>query len=235
MTALQIVQNATARLGLTVPSAVFSSTDEQVILLRYLMNQEGKELATRGDWSKITKEHTFTTVAQAAQTSSVPSDFGHIIMGTVWNRNTDRPLIGPLTPAEWQQYQARNIASSFDSAFRFRGTGTASLLITPDPTAGQTVAYEYVSDQWCEAAGGTDQSAFAADTDVGLLDENLITLGVIWRFLAQKGFDYGEAFRTYQLEVEKALGRDGGKPVLYLGGATKRVFGSEISDGDWLQ
>lgn len=234
MTALSIVQNATGRLGLTIPSAVFSSTDQQVILLRNLMNQEGKELATRGAWTKITKEHTFTTVAQAAQTSSVPSDFGHFIMGSMWNRNTDRPLIGPLTPGEWQEYQARSIATSFDSAFRFRGTGTASLLITPDPTAGQTVAYEYVSNQWCEASGGTDQSAFAADTDVGLLDEDLITLGVIWRYLAQKGFDYGEAFRTYQLEVEKALGKDGGKPILYLDGNRPRML-SLVADGNWLQ
>lgn len=156
MTALSIAQAASTRLGLTAPSIVFSSTDEQIIQIRNLMNEEGVELAARASWTKLTKEKTFTTVAAAAQTSSIPSDFGWIINDTMWNRSTDRQVFGPMSAAEWQMNQANGAAAVPDAFFRFRGTGTDSLLIYPTPTAGQTVAYEYVSNQWCESSGGTD-------------------------------------------------------------------------------
>lgn len=234
MTALTIVQQACSRLGLSSPSVVFSSTDAQIIQFRNLMNAEGKFLAKRAAWHRITKEKTFTTVAAAAQTSSVATDFAWYLNETMWNRDTDRPIFGPMSPQEWQANQASSLVSLPDAYFRFQGTGTASILIYPTPTAGQTVAYEYISNQWCESSGGTDQSAFAADTDVGLLDEELITLGVIWRFLKAKGFDYAEEFRDYQTEVMQAIARDGGKARLYLhGGKGSTPYGPNIGEGNW--
>ncbi len=235
MTALTILQNASSRLSLAAPSVVFASTDAQIIQLRNLMNMEGKTLAKRAAWSKITKEKTFTTVAQAAQTSSVPDDFGWYINETMWNRTADRQIIGPLSAEQWQAEQAVGVASAIEQYFRFRGAGTDAILLGPGtPTASETVAYEYVSNQWCEASGGTDQSAFAADTDVGFLDEELITLGVIWRFKAAKGFDYGEDFRTYEMEVLKAIARDGGKPRLDIAGGMRGAsYRGNIPDGNW--
>lgn len=234
MTALSICQNAAARLGLASPSVVFSSTDEQVKQLRNLMNMEGKTLAKRAAWTKLTTEKTFTTVAAASQTSSVASDFGWYINETMWNRTTDRPIIGPVSPAQWQAFQAIGLASAPDAYFRFFGTGTASIYIYPTPTASQTAAYEYVSKNWCESSGGTDQDAFALDSDVGILDEELITLGIIWRFLKAKGFDYGEDFRTYEIEVGKAIGRDGGKPRLDIrGGHSEPRYRGNIPESSW--
>lgn len=236
MTALSIIQAASTRLGLTAPSAVFSSTDAQIIQLRNIMNSEGKLLARRASWTKLTKEKTFTTVAAAAQTSSVASDFNFYVNDTMWNRTTDRQIMGPVSAAQWQAFQAVGLLASPDAYFRFRGTGTDSLLIYPTPTAGQTAAYEYCSDQWCESAAGTDQSAFAVDTDVGILDEELITLGVVWRFLQAKGFDYAEPFRTYEMEVLKAIGRDGGKARIDLrGGISEPRYRGNIPEGSWNQ
>lgn len=235
MTALTIIQNASSRLSLTSPSAVFSSTDAQIIQLRNLMNMEGKTLARRAAWTKITKEKTFSTTAAAAQTSSVPSDFGFYINETMWNRTSGRQILGPLSADDWQAHQALGITAVIDQYFRFRGAGTDAILLGPGtPTASETVAYEYCSNQWCEAAGGTDQSAFAVDSDVGLLDEELITLGVIWRFKAAKGFDYGEDFRTYEMEVAKAIARDGGRPRIDLaGGFAETIYSGNIPDGSW--
>ena len=36
------------------------------------------------------------------------------------------------------------------------------ILINPAPSAGHTFAYEYMSKNWCESSGGTDQAAWAA-------------------------------------------------------------------------
>lgn len=235
MTALTILQNASSRLSLSAPTAVFSSTDAQIVQLRNLMNMEGKTLARRAAWTKITKEKTFTTTAAAAQTSSVPSDFGFYINGSMFNRTQARQIMGPLSAEQWQANQALVTAAGIEQYFRFRGAGTDAILLGPGtPTASETVAYEYCSNEWCESSGGTDQAAFAADTDVGLLDEELITLGVIWRFKAAKGFDYGEDFRTYEMEVAKAIARDGGKPrVDIAGGMSAPMYQGNIPEGSW--
>lgn len=89
------------------------------------------------------------------------------------------------------------------------------LYITPPPTAGQTLAFPYMSKNWVRPVSGSDKAAFTLDTDTALIPERLITLGIIWRYKASKGFDYAEAMATYEREVERAASRDAGTGVLY--------------------
>lgn len=229
MTALTIIQNACSRLGITSPGAVFSSTDDQIIQLRNLMNQEGKELADDVAWTRLTREQTFTSTAAAIQTGAVPTDFGWYLNDTMWNRGTMVKMDGPASPEEWQLYQAIAVVTLPAAVFRFRG---GDILIYPNPVAGQTCAFEYVSTYWVSGS----QTAMTADADTALLDENLITLGVIWRFLAAKGLDYAEAFRTYELEVAKAMGRDGGKKKMFVGdGRPMNPWNANIPQSSWNQ
>lgn len=230
MTLLTMIQGATDRMGISRPTAAVASTDQQIIQLVGLAQQEGKELAKRHSWQAITKEQTFTSVAAETQTSSIPSDFDRFIDDTFFNRTEKRKLEGPLNPQQWAFHKSV-VATTLVEAFRQRGN---DILITPTPTAGQTMAYEYVSTQWCESSGGTDQSAWAADTDVGLIPEELMTLGIIWRWQKSKGLDYAESFTSYELQVAQAITRDGGKPTLNIGSAprdgARRPF---IPEGNW--
>jgi hypothetical protein len=61
----------------------------------------------------------------------------------------------------------------------------------------------------------------AADTDVGILDETLIEMGVTWRFKQNHGLTYDEDFRQYQLELRQAISRAGGAPVISLDDARR--------------
>jgi hypothetical protein len=232
MSLLTLVQNVADRVGLSRPSAVVSTSDPNARQLLALAQQEGIELAKRHSWQKLTKEKTFTSTAAAAQTGAIPSDFDRIIDGTMYNRTAKRHLEGPLNAQEWQFAQAVT-ATTIIEAFRIRGN---DILITPTPTGTSTTyAYEYVSTQWCESSGGTDQSAWAADTDVGILSEELMTLGTTWRWLKIKGLAYDESFRTYEMQVAQAIARDGGKPTLYAG-KTVNAFkprGVYVSEGNW--
>jgi hypothetical protein len=63
---------------------------------------------------------------------------------------------------------------------------------------------------------GTTQGDWVADTDVAILDENLIELGVIWRLLARLGLAYAEEKDEYEREVDKAVARDGANAILDL-------------------
>jgi hypothetical protein len=67
-----------------------------------------------------------------------------------------------------------------------------------------------------------------------LLDEEIMRIGLEWRWLQRKGFEYAESFASYERLVADAMARDGTKPVLDLGGwvdsdvprAIPRVIGS---------
>ena len=71
-----------------------------------------------------------------------------------------------------------------------------------------------MSGNWCESNGGTGQQVWSDDTDVGRIDEELLTLGLIWRWKAMKGFSYQEEFNEYERQVADAIARDGTKAIL---------------------
>lgn len=208
MTILSVVQNACRRMNLTVPSVVVTSTEQTPKQLYGLAGQAALAMARRGTWQALHREHTFTTVAAAVQTASVPDDYDWFIEGTAFNRTLRRPLTGPLSPSEWQQTKATLIVM-VNPAFRIRAN---SFELTPNPAAGQTCAYEYMSKNFCLSAAEVEQDAWAADTDTFVLDEELLTLDLMWRFKEAKGLPYDEDFRTAEEQIVKALARDGAKP-----------------------
>lgn len=215
MSLLSIIQGVCGRLSLAQPPAVVGSTDSQVLQLLALAQEEGKALARRYPWQALTEEQTFVTTATAVQATAVPADFDRFVPNSVFNRTTRRGVLGPITPQQWQAIMAQPVSSKVYLAFRRR---TGQYLIIPTPPAGQTIAYEYLSVNW--VLGGASQTtpaaAYAADTDLSYLSEELITLGVRWRFLQAKGLDYAEAMNTYERELEKAMARDGGASALTL-------------------
>jgi hypothetical protein len=206
MTLLVIVQDASSRLGLGRPTSVVGSTDENVVQLLALAQEEGKTLARRHEWQALQTEYTFPTVISTAS-YALPSDYDRILKDTVFNRTLRRRMVGDLSPDQWQQTKA-SLVTMVNPAFRIRG---GLFLITPTPSAVETIAYEYVSKNWCQTNASVGQAKWAADTDTGLLDEDLMTLGVIWRYRKAKSLDYGEDMNTYEMEVAKAILNDGAR------------------------
>lgn len=231
MSLLTIVQDACRELGLSIPSAVYSATDNQTRTMLELADKEGKELARRFDWQALIKEATFTTVATSSQTtlSTVATDFGRLVQGSMWNRTEQQPVWGPLSPQQWQQRKAAAAQTGFGNWLRIRGD---VIHFFPVPPAGHTIAFEYVSKNWCQSSGGTAQSAWAADSDTALIDEEIMRLGVIWRFLKRKGLDYGEDFRVYEAALADVFGADGAKAVLNMDEETP-ILGLHIPEGNW--
>ena len=229
MTCLSIVQTVCKRMGFVTPNTATGSTDPQIIQMTAILNEEGQELSRRHTWQALTKEATFTTVATEIQVA-IPTAMRFIVNDTIWNRDLRRPVFGPLTAQRWQQLKASNIQGPWNQ-FRIQG---GNIKFIPAPAAGETCAYEYVSDAWCYDTGGTDQTAFTNDDDVSYLDEQILQLGLRWRFKKEKGLEYGEDFATYERMVNDAIARDGGRDVLNLDGARWDVPpGVLVPSGNW--
>jgi hypothetical protein len=209
MSLLSIIQNASDRLGLTRPSTVISSTDPGIITLLGLAQAEGKSLYDRHTWQVLQTEYTFST-ADGTASYALPAAFDSIIKDTVFNRTRRRRMVGDLSPEQWQETQA-SLVTMVNPAFRIRGS---LFYISPTPTAIETIAYEYMSKNWCQSSLAVGQSAWALDTDTGVLNEELMTLGIIWRFKSAKSLDYAEAMNDYEIAVNKAIFKDGARVTI---------------------
>ena len=229
---LTIVQDVADRVGLVRPSSVVGSSDHQTRQLFALANQEGREQARRYRWQALTAERVFTTVASEAQAGALPADFDRFVTGTFYNRTKGRVVSGPLTSQEWADYKGRMTSVVFD-AFRVRGD---AILIAPAPAAGETMAYEYVSKNWCGGAESTspDRAAFVSDDDITFLDAEAHTQGIVWRFQRSRGFDYAETFQGYEMLLAQLMGRDGGARTLSMMPMGPRRPNSALPpDGNW--
>jgi len=223
-----MIQRASEEIGILKPTVVIASTDTKVLQLLALAKTEGEDLARRGDWEFLINTFSITTVAAQSQGAirTLLADFDSIVNDTMWNTNTTTLIFGPRAKRDWAAEQAAGITGPF-TTFRIRG---GNLIFSPIPTVGQTVTGEYKNKLYCETSSGTGQSEWLADTDVGRLDEDIMRLGLIWRWKRAKGFDYAEEYSTYERAVQDTLGKDGGKRILNMGDS--REFGPAIAIPD---
>jgi len=234
MTLLEVVQQFCLRSGIPVPTTVTGSTDTQVLQIQALLEEEGADLAARGDWESLTNEATHTTVAtesQGAISTLASNGFRHIINQTIWDRTDRLPVIGPINKRQWQALKAV-VMTGPRYQFRIRG---GNLLVNPVPVAGHDWAFEYISKNWIVSADGLSfRSLFTADTDEFLLPDEILLMGLRWRWMREKGLDYSELFATYEMQVKDAVGRDGGKQILYMDDTHQLASpGTFIPSGSW--
>ena len=230
MTLLTQIQNACDTIGLSRPSVAIASTDQNVRVLLALANTEGRELLERFAWPQTQIEKTHTTLAAELQgvVTTLAPGFSSIINGTFWDRTLTQPVTGPLSPLEWQTLKARTATGPY-SSFRMQG---GKLYAYPAPAAGNTWVFEYQSTYFCQSAAEANQSVWTADSDVGVLDENLMMMGTVWRFKKKNGLDYSEDFRMYEQKLANQMARVGGKRTLDMqgGGGMSGVY---IPEGSW--
>lgn len=234
MTLLTIVQTACDELALPRPLSLINTTDPQIRQLTALVNREGKELIKHHPWSVLLKEGSITTVS-GMDAYTLPADFDRFVNQTFYDRSQRREMMGPDTPQRWQWRQAWQLATEFYRHFRIRGTAATNLLIFPTPgTSGQALYYEYVSKNWARDVAASEQSSMSLDTDYPVFDEDLIVLGIIWRFLRAKGLDYADYYQSYLVRLKTLVASDGGgAPVLSMAPRIRNLIYPNIPEGSW--
>ena len=232
MSLLTICQDAANEVGVPSPSTVVGSTDTTNIQLLAAANREGKNLVSGYDWQTLIKEEAHTTLAAESQgdMSTIATDFLRFSNDTMWNRTTDRKYYGPLNNAQWQRLKA-SVSSGITNYFRIRGN---ALLFHPAPPAGESVFFEYIGKNWVITSGSSaNATSFAADANTTVLDEDLITLGVIWRFLKQKGLPYDNQFQEYRLKLSEKQSKDGAKQIIRMAGPNRLYLPVNEPEGNF--
>ena len=221
MSLLTIVQDSLREIGgFEVPTSVVGNTNETAVLSLALVNRSIKEVAKRTQWSGITIRGAITTVASQAE-YALPSDFKGLINETLWDDSNDRQIIGPVSAKDWEFLKNSNTIPSWTSYFRILRSASSNNNVFhffPVPDAVYNYYYEYKSNGLAQSSGGTVQTVYLADTDVGLLDEDVIALGYKWRILKSRGLPYAEEFRDYEIAIEDAS-QDSGAATISMGGS----------------
>lgn len=234
MSLLTLIQDVSKLIGLESPTAVTTSQDKRVLELLVMANATGEELSTRYEWQELIRQASFTCTGTIAQgtidSSTIASGFGRIVDDTFWNFTTREKIEGPVTFQEWQSDRASGIVSPPYKSILIDNV----LYVGPvAPAAGGTLGFFYVLNGWCRSSGGTVQTAFAADTDTTLIPERLFKYDLVWRWKQSKGLAYSEDMETAEREIEKYIGQNTGRRVLYIGGAPIYYFADNVPAGNW--
>lgn len=207
MTLLSTIQRAAVLAGMPRPGTAAQAPDSATAQMVELARQDAEELAARIDWSALTKQQVFTTVAGVAQPSGLAADYARMTYNGELRQDARLwHLSGPTNDIDWDRF-VQFPQGSLPSRWRIFG---GQMQILPAPSAGQVLRYDYISRNLFKAADGTPKAVWDTDTDTCVIPEPIIGLGVIWRWRALKGLDYGEHMVTAENAISRAAGNDGG-------------------------
>jgi len=209
-TLLSICQTALRETGqVNVPSSIVGNTNPLAVQLLALANRSGRTLALDYRWQALITTYTFPTVAGTTD-YALPSDLHAFANLTFWDRTNIEQCEGPVSPVMWEGLRSGNaIGVGLRKYFRVAGN---LFSIYPTPAAAETVAYQYYTANW---HNGKDQ--FSDDTDAPLIDADLITLDLKWRWRAAKGLAYDQEKADFLGRLEALQAADGGKNILRFG------------------
>lgn len=235
MDMLTVVQQFCLRTGIPSPATVVGSTDTQVLQVKAILEEEGNDLASRGGWNEIELEGSHTTLNQEDQgeiATIAGNGYRYIRNNTMWDRTERLPVVGPANDQEWQSLKGF-ISTGPRYIFRIRG---GKLLVNPPPPAGNEWYFEFASKDWIIAADGmSTKEIFTADDDEMVIPDTLLLSGLRWRWKKEKGLEYAEDFRTYEMQAKDAIGRDGGKARVFADkrGRNTPTQGIFVPQGNW--
>lgn len=189
----------------------------------------------------MTMEATAATVGAALtfsqDTYPEPSDFNSFINRTWWDRTNRWELLGPDSPQMDQWHRSGIVTTGPRRHFRQIGALANNYRIWPPPaeiTDPLQLVFEYLSRDCVFVTGGvTTASSFANDTDIPILNDRAIIMGIKWRFWEQKGFDWSTKRTDYDNYVDRLIARDGGRETLSLVKRVNPIFMSpaNVQDG----
>lgn len=202
MSLLTIAQNVAKEAGFAAPSTVVANTDDTALMLLALANRAGKVLA-RKPWQALQKEYTFSLVASQAS-YAFPADLGYFQDFTMWDRTQFWALRGSLSAQDWQAYKSGLQSTTPRQRFRIK---QGAIYIDPTPSSTDSMVLEYLSSKWV-TDGASFFTAFSADAQTSLIDENALEMEVLWRFLSRKGLAYAEEKDQAERYIADLFGND---------------------------
>lgn len=214
MTVLSVIQRAAPKMGLTVPTTVFASTEREHIELAETANAVAEDMAEHYDWQALKTLATFTGDG-VTESFSLPADYKRQLKKTtLWV--TSRPLY-PLQHITDTDEWLGIVTSGLETTTGMWTIYGNQVHIMPALATGEDAKFFYITKNTVDPVSGSNQEFFTLDTDTFLLDERAHRLGIIWTWKQQKGNAYAEDMANYEVALAEAVGRDKGSKIITVG------------------
>jgi len=215
----RILNRVAAEVSIATVQDPFAVSDPTFSQLIQLMNTAGEELVLQFPWEQLQNEANITTQNGDTGDYALPTDFAYMTNQTGWERNSQVPLFGPLSPQEWQYLKARDPGSAtLYASFRIK-QGQFSLFPAP-PSVGLNINYEYIGKNWVQ--DGDTPTLFKDSverfSDVPLYNRLLIGRYVKVKYQEAHGLDSTKAQDDFNQIYAVQTGQNMGAPVLNAGG-----------------
>lgn len=213
MTVASAMQSASLRVAGERPTTFFGSSDQLALEMCDLVNDVARDVSEYQDWQRLTRVYSITGDG-ATETFPMPDDY-------------DRQLIN----ADMQDLQSwawgyEHITDINDFLYqRQRG-----MILTPGawiiygglihftPSPAGDASFPYISKNYAVGSDQQRKPAFDADTDSFILDEHLLTLGLVWRWREQKKLDFTGDQANFEKALNERGAKDAGSKVIRYGG-----------------
>ena len=215
MSVLSAAQQAIMTLVGRKPAAVVSSTDVICVEMTALAQTAAVEIAKSHDWQALSQFYTITANGTDAA-YPFPSDYDRMVQASeLYDPNNWCWGYRHISDyGEWLQYQISGIGLISPGIWTIRKN---QFQFMPTPGASQKAIFPYVSKNVWVATNGSPKAELTADTDVFALDERLLTLSLLWRWLALKRMDYQQEFADFELALSQEQTRDKGARTIRSG------------------
>jgi hypothetical protein len=177
-------------------------------------------------------------------TFPLPSGFDWYQNRSMWDRTNRWELIGPDSPQIDEWHRSGIVVTGPRRHFRQIGPYANNWRIWPPPaelTVPLQLVFEFMSANSIVVQGGapsppsfpTFAQYWSTDTDISLLDDQAITMGIKWMFWEIKGMgSYATMQGRWVDYVDRLVARDGAAPTLQLAKRVNPIFLSPASIQD---
>jgi hypothetical protein len=205
------MQAAARRLMGQKPGTFFGSSGAFEQEIADLINDVARDIARHQDWQALVRIATVTGDGTTTD-FALPDDYDRML------QNTEAQDL-----QSW--FWGYGSFSDINTFLRFQAMGFTPfpggwiiygnrLRFSPAPGTGQTATYPYITNQWALAENTNPKSEFTADTDSFVLDEDLLTLGLIWRWRDNKGLPADGDIELYNSALSERGTKDRGSRII---------------------
>jgi hypothetical protein len=215
VTVLAACQSAFVRLVGRKPTTIFSSPNQMELEIADLATDVAVDIMKSNEWRVKTLLHTLTG---DGVTSSFPLPPDYDRMALAQHVHDPNNWLWGYTAVEsldeWMLITTSHFYGIPPGWWIILG---GTIQFAPTPAAGTQAMFAYISKNIGSAADGSAIMSFTKDDDTFILDERLLTLGLIWRWKAQKGLEYAEDMTNYEIALTQAQARDKGSSAIRKG------------------
>lgn len=215
MSILSVCQDVAPKIGIEVPSVVYTGTTQELIELQRLANTMAKRIAQAHDWELLSVQASYTGDG-STEDFDLPTGYDRMPKdGRVWSTALETPLTHIISRDRWLGLDIQ----SFDFVINAWIIYGGQIHIKPALATGAFAKHFYQSNLIIAPSAGSNKAAFTADTDTFRLDEELLKLGMIYQWKADHGQPYAQHMDDYEERFEQLTTTDAGAKTVRVGRA----------------